>query len=224
MSTTTDSTIVSYVLLKRSIVAGSAIDSGVSEKRRRARLSPKRLRPISNSTQISAAMSGIITTATHRGAVSPVGSNSNGSKPRRSSVTVGGRSRTAKVVIAIAAATSASGSHLRASFAIGTSGLGPGEQMLHCVLEYGRVELIHHRRTVTLRADQFRVPQHGQVPRDGWPGRIERLGEVTRGFRSGAQQSQDFAPGRVRECLEDCVRSCHCLLSRLDRLANKLIS
>ena len=69
--------------------------------------------------------------------------------------------------------------------------------MFHDILEHARIELVDDLLADARGEDQFRVPEHGEVPGDGWPGRVEVLCDLAGRAGSVFQQAEDVAPGGV---------------------------
>ena len=77
--------------------------------------------------------------------------------------------------------------------------------MLDDFLRDTHVELVDDLLAHARRLDQLRLAQYGEVPRDGRPGGIEVLGDLSRRSRPVTQQPQDIAAGGVGEGAEGGV-------------------
>lgn len=77
--------------------------------------------------------------------------------------------------------------------------------MFHDILEHARIELVDDLLSDARGEHEVGVSQDGEMPGDGWPGRVEVLGNLP--GRAGAvlQQAEDVAPGGVGKGLECAV-------------------
>src|ERR1700724_437845 len=73
----------------------------------------------------------------------------------------------------------------------------PFHQVLDEILEHRGVELVVDLLSVSFRRDQTGVFQDAEVPRDGWPARVEPRRDLAGGARRGAEEPEYLATGRV---------------------------
>src|SRR5712692_10648568 len=85
----------------------------------------------------------------------------------------------------------------------------PFQQVLDQILEHRGVELVVDLLSVSFRRDQTGVFQDAEMPRDGWPARVEPRRDLAGGPRRRAEEPEDLATGRVRQGAKNGVPHLH---------------
>src|SRR5438552_18902705 len=73
----------------------------------------------------------------------------------------------------------------------------PFHQVLDQILEHRGVELVVDLLSVAFGRDQPGIFQDAEMPRNGWPTRVEPRRNLAGGARCGAEEPEYLATGRV---------------------------